>query len=163
MKPHLTFLAFVVLVSLWCAGIVAAPVLHADHGFGGNVSTALYSFFARVCHQIDQRSFHLEGEKLAVCARCSSLYLAFWLSLLAYPLTVGLRRQGAPARHWLLLAVVPMLVDVSLNLFGVHGSTLLTRAVSGAILGAVLPPYVVPALLDAVQRLPALSFSHPES
>ena len=46
-----------------------------------------------------------------------------------------------------------MLVDAVLNTLGVHSSTTATRMITGTLLGAVLPFFVVAPLQEAVQQL----------
>lgn len=72
--------------------VVAAPLAAASDG---RAATLLYEFFARVCHQIAERSFHLAGHPLAVCHRCFGFYVGFTLGLVALPFI-------RPARDWLL-------------------------------------------------------------
>jgi uncharacterized membrane protein len=153
MKAHLTFGIFLFLVTVWCAGIVAAPLLRGSPGVGGRISGMLYETYGRVCHQIDGRSFHLHDQKFAVCARCSSVYAGFWMSLLLYPLVWGMRKRSVPPVQWLLLAALPMVGDVVLSVTGIHGSTLLTRGLTGMMLGFVLPLFTVPTLMEATERL----------
>jgi uncharacterized membrane protein len=143
--PKRIYLAFLFLVASWCAGILLAPLLKS---FGLAAGSFLYLWYAPICHQIDQRSLHLAGEKLAVCARCSSIYGSFLLALLIYPLVQRLSSPSLPKRWWLLVAVIPMVIDVSLNVTGIHTSTVTTRAVTGMFFGAILPFYLVPPLLE---------------
>src|SRR5215213_4160402 len=106
--------AIVAFMALIPAGlIVAAPLLQAR----GHASLALliYDIFGKFCHQISERSLHLEGEKLAVCSRCTGLYFGFALSVLFYPLARSLRRTDTPRLLWLLLSVVPVTVDWALT------------------------------------------------
>ena len=44
-----------------------------------------------VCHQRPERSFHLHGVQMPVCARCAGLYLGAGLGVLA---AAGFRRRG---------------------------------------------------------------------
>ena len=141
---------FVVLVAAWCAGILLAPLLVTA---APGVSSLLYLWYEPVCHQIDARSFHLFGAKLAVCARCSSLYFGFLFSVLMYPLVRQVVGDSVPHRAWVVLAVVPMIIDVVLNVTGIHFSTLFTRSVSGALFGLILPLYLIPVLTEAVTQL----------
>src|SRR5262245_3986871 len=67
-----TYAALVVGSTLWCMSILAAPLFGLD---------SVYSFFSRICHQDPIRSWHVAGEPLAVCIRCSSIYFAFTASL----------------------------------------------------------------------------------
>ena len=150
-------------MTLWCLGIVAAPLLTGLPGVGGKLSGFLYETYGRVCHQIDGRSFHLHGQKLAVCARCSSVYAAFWFGLLLYPFVWGMKKRTVPRATWLLLAALPMVVDVVLSVAGIHGSTLLTRGVTGMLLGLFLPLFTVPTFLDASEHLGIESVGRPDS
>ncbi len=145
-----TYLVLLFLVALWCGGIVLAPSLSAALP---NVSSLLYSFYSPICHQIDGRSFHIVGEKLGVCSRCSSIYFGFLFSLILYPFFKNLRAPALPGRHWIALAILPMVIDVTLNFAGIHGSTLLTRAITGLTFGLVLPFYLIPPLLEGIVQL----------
>jgi hypothetical protein len=46
-----------------------------------------------------------------------------------------------------------MIIDVVLNVTGIHFSTLFTRSVSGALFGLILPLYLIPVLTEAVTQL----------
>jgi uncharacterized membrane protein len=145
-----TYLVFLTLVSAWCGGILLAPLLNAAHHDGASV---FYSFFSPICHEIDGRSFHIFGEKLGVCARCSSIYFSFLFSLLVYPYLNQIASPSLPKKHWVALAILPMVIDVCLTFTGIHSSTILTRAVTGALFGFILPFYLLPPLLEAIGQL----------
>jgi uncharacterized membrane protein len=133
--------------------IFAAPVLLA-HGFI-QTSGLIYKAFGFLCHQISERSFHLEGHALGVCARCTGIYAGFAASVLFYPLTRSLKRVDSPARFWLVLACVPIAVDFALGFFGIWENTHFSRFSTGAIFGAACALFVVPGFLDigkAAQR-----------
>jgi len=145
-----TYLALLSLVVLWCGGILLAPAVSATVP---GVSSFLYSFYSPICHQADARSFHLFGQKLAVCIRCSSIYGSFFLSVLVFAVTQRFSARSMPNRLWIMLAILPMIVDVLLTFTGIHVSTMLTRVVTGALFGSILPFYVVPPLLEGIAQL----------
>ena len=127
----------------------AAPWLAAGgHEFSAR---ALYAFFGAACHQLPERSFHLLGHPLAVCARCAGLYAGFAAGLLLYPLARPLGARHAPERAWLFAAAVPTALDFSLGLFGVWENTHLSRSLTGALLGAAAVFFVLPGLVDLSQ------------
>jgi uncharacterized membrane protein len=126
-------------VALWCAAIVLSPVLIAASGPYALPGEMLYAFFHRICHQMDDRSFHLLGKPLAVCIRCTSIYVAFLLGTLAYPLFRKLKSPSLPSRAWLLIAIVPMVVDVCAGAIGFHAVDTISRVITGSLLGFVLP------------------------
>ena len=129
--------------------IFAAPVLLA-HGYG-QPAGLIYRAYSFLCHQMPERSFHLEGHQLAVCSRCTGIYTGFAASVLFYPLVRSLKRADSPARVWLLLACVPMAIDFALGFFGVWENTHFSRFATGAIFGAACALFVVPGFLDLGQ------------
>jgi uncharacterized membrane protein len=52
----------------WVVAIAAAPVLPAP------MAAVLYAMGSLICHQLPERSFHLQSFQLPVCARCFGLY-----------------------------------------------------------------------------------------
>ena len=81
-----------VLCCLAIGLVFAAPLSAAS---GGRAVSLLYEFFAPVCHQIAERSYHFAGHPLAVCHRCFGFYVGFTLGLIVLPLV-------RPFRDWLL-------------------------------------------------------------
>jgi uncharacterized membrane protein len=126
--------------------IVLAPVMRA----GGMTTAArgIYKGFSLVCHQMDERSFHVEGFQFAVCARCFGLYVGALLGVAAYPLARPVTRRDLPERAWLLAAALPTAVDFALGFFGVWENTHLSRFLTALLLGAASAFYVVPGLVD---------------
>ena len=67
------------LAVAWAVLILVAPWLGsaAAGGRGGALlSAAAYWLGAIVCHQRPERSFHLAGAQMPVCARCTGLYVS---------------------------------------------------------------------------------------
>lgn len=130
------------LVSL----IVVAPLAAAT---GHNeIAAGIYRAFGVLCHQLPERSFFIDGHKFAVCSRCTGLYGGFALTLLLYPLVRSLRTTHMPARKWLVLAAIPLLVDFSLTFFGWWENTHASRFLTGLLLGSVSVFYVMPGISD---------------
>lgn len=146
------FIYLVVLLAtvLWCFAIFAAPLFIASGGLLQSSSEFLYQFFGRICHQFSERSFHLEGQKLAVCARCSSVYFGFLLGLLAVPLFRGFPSIPYPPRWILFVSVVPMVLDIGFSMLDLHESTLWTRALSGGVFGLIISYFILPGFLTAL-------------
>lgn len=70
--------AFVGLSATWAAALPGATAAasqpapgHATYLF----ALAVYAVGAAVCHQRPERSFHLWGRQMPVCARCTGIYL----------------------------------------------------------------------------------------
>jgi uncharacterized membrane protein len=138
--------AAVGLAAVLLALIVAAPLLKA--GGLGAAAEGVYGAFALACHQLDERSFHLAGFKLAVCARCFGLYAGALAGALAYPLVRPLARRDLPTRGWLIAAAVPTSVDFALGFFRVWENTHASRFLTASLLGVVVAFYFVPGVVD---------------
>jgi uncharacterized membrane protein len=140
-------------VFFWCAAIVATPLLDSLGGAGTSTASFSYHFFSRVCHQIDSRSFHIAGGKFAVCIRCFSIYAAFFLSVLFYPLLSRTRVSAVSSRALLALSALPMAIDVALDGVGVCESTGVSRAVTGVVFGFALGIVLAPLLEELVREI----------
>lgn len=103
--------------------------------------------FAAVCHQIPTRSFYLWGYPLAVCARCSGIYSGMLLGLVVYPVVRALARVDLPPRRYLIAALVPMGIDFLLD------NNHLSRFITGAVAGAGLAFYLLPATISITLEL----------
>lgn len=130
--------------------VVVAPLAAA--GGQGELAQVIYRAFAVLCHQRPDRSYFIDGHKLAVCSRCTGLYAGFAFTLLLYPLLRSLRTTTTPPPSWLLLAAVPLGIDFSLKFFGIWENTHTSRLLTGALLGSVAVFYVVPGLMDLSLR-----------
>lgn len=129
---------------IWCSLIILTPVLASIQGFPESVSTVLYIFFSNICHQIDDRSYHILGHALGVCSRCSFIYFAFLLGVILYPFIHKLDNVRMPAIWVIITAVILMVGDALLDIFDLFNNTFITRSITGFILGVVLPFYLIP-------------------
>jgi uncharacterized membrane protein len=108
----------------------------------------IYRAYGLLCHQIPERSFHLESKALAVCARCTGIYAGFAVSVLFYPVVRPLKRAESPRRIWLVAASLPIAVDFALGFFDIWQNTHFSRFATGAIFGAACALYVLPGFLE---------------
>jgi len=88
---------------------------------------------AIVCHQRPERSFHVEQQPLAVCARCTGLYLSGALgALLGW---AGGARLPRRSRRMLALAAMPTAASLAVEWLGMNGLSNLVRALAALSLG----------------------------
>ncbi|HEX7574727.1 MAG TPA: DUF2085 domain-containing protein [Bacteroidota bacterium] len=149
---RITYAVILSGTAAWCALIVLAPAATSSPRFvpfGG----ILYAFFSPLCHQIDARSFHLFGGPLAVCGRCSAIYFGFLFGTIAYPFAGNLLRGARRGRMFLIVAVAPMLLDVMLEVTGLHESSNALHAVTGAWFGILLPFLIIPGAVEGIGQL----------
>jgi uncharacterized membrane protein len=98
------------------------------------------------CHRDPARTLQLAGVPLAVCARCSGIYLGLGLG-------AAVRRPQLPPRSlrlWLLAAAAAMALDVWLEARDLHGAWAWLRLTTGLLLA-----YPVGAALGRLCLAPA--------
>lgn len=116
----------------WAASLAIGPYL-VSSGEAPAASALLYRAGAVVCHQRPDRSFHLAGLPLPVCARCTGLYASGAIAaLLAWIGTATEPRRGRTA---LLAAALPTAMTVALEWTGVAHFSNATRALASLPLG----------------------------
>ena len=95
--------------------LVLSPVILVRLGLN-DVADLVYLFFKPICHQIDSRSFYIYGVKLAVCSRCSLIYLG---ALLGSVISWFVYEENLlkKSNFFLVLALIPSLVEFLLEKF----------------------------------------------
>jgi uncharacterized membrane protein len=121
--------------AVWAALLLVGP--HVATAGAGAVGL-LYLAGGLICHQMPERSFHLAGSQLPVCARCLGLYVgaamgaAMWMA--------AARRRSRPLRRdkaltFLAVAAVPTVATVAGALAGVGDPSNAWRAALALPLG----------------------------
>jgi uncharacterized membrane protein len=143
---------FTITAVVWIVLLVSAPVALATDG-ARLLALGVYEIGSRVCHQLPERSFHVAGIPMPVCARCAGLYasgaagVAFaWIS-----------RRGvwSVARPLLIAAALPIAVTVALEWLHLIATTNAVRFVTGLPLGFAAGWIVI----DALVRAPAMALA----
>jgi uncharacterized membrane protein len=125
--------ALVVCTLLWCLAIVAVPLWDL---------TPVYLFFSTICHQIPSRSWHIYGEPLGLCIRCTAISFGFLSGLLVL---------RTPNVRWLKIAIAITAAEWLLAVAIVDLETL--RALSGLLLGAAAAPIVRAGVEETFMRV----------
>ena len=130
----------------WLLLVVTAPLLWTP------LATLAYAAGSLICHQLPERSFHVQGSQLPVCARCVGLYGGGALGSLAgiAVFRSALRRwRVSPTRLiWIgtAVAAIPTAVTFALEWgFGWRISNIV-RALAAVPLGLAVAFVVVNAL-----------------
>ncbi len=149
-RPFIAWSIVAASAALITGLIIGAPLAKAN-GFA-LLSFPIYQAFSHVCHQAPERSFFVAGHQLAVCARCTGLYLGFAAAVICYPLITSLRRTQTPERKWLVIGAAPLAIDSGLGLLGLWENTHLSRFSTGALLGSATVFYIMPGLAELSMR-----------
>ena len=129
--------ALTALALVWTLLVVTAPVAATRNGIWlSALAASAYHAGSLVCHQRPERSFHVAGRPMAVCARCFGLYVAGAAGLLV---AWGIGRRWAPAtvRRALALGALPIAMTVALEWVGAIDTSNLFRMVTGLPAGLV--------------------------
>src|SRR5690348_7013342 len=105
-----------------------------------------------MCHQMSDRSFHIEGEKFGVCSRCFGVYFGLFFGLVIYPLWRRVDEVEPISRIWLFLSLVPIGIDWALGVFGIWANTFTSRFFTGLILGVACATFIVPAAVEITRN-----------
>ena len=118
----------------WRWGLVAACVawwaLVMAPPFAEAYADLLRWLLHPVCHQIPERSFHLFGEPLAACHRCTGLYAGCTLGVLLWPWLPAFAARLSANPRWIAVFFMPLVVDWALV-----WNTPATRFVTGMVAG----------------------------
>ena len=120
----------------WVAAILLAPLALA-HGVTW-LPAIVYEAAGLICHQRPERSFHLAGVQLPVCARCFGLYASGAMGALAAHVAGVAHGEAVSrqARAVLAIAAVPTALTVAAEWTGLAHPTSALRAISAVPLGA---------------------------
>jgi uncharacterized membrane protein len=126
----------VLLAVAWLAALIVAPFLPAAP------AAFMYLLGSRICHQIAERSFHLDAAQLPVCARCVGIYAGFAAGVLFAPARVRVRRV-------LIVSALPTLITVFAELTALWQPSNAARAMAGTPLGIAIGLVVIASIRDS--------------
>jgi uncharacterized membrane protein len=141
----LAFLITTMAYSLWLGGILLAPYLRSRSSPWAGLAYAIYR---PVCHQVAERCLRCFGQPLAVCARCSGIYLGFLLGLGLYASLRRWRRLSLPAARAFFFVSAPIVLDTAANFLRLWHTPNAIRLATGVIWGTILPFYFVTGIAD---------------
>lgn len=121
----------------WAVLLVVAPLLPVS------IAGPLYLFGSHICHQLAERSFHVDGAQLPVCARCFGIYCgAAAAGVWAPSAAMVMTRE----RVLLVAAALPTAVTVGLEWAGSWQPSNLVRFLAGGAAGVVVALVVFAAI-----------------
>lgn len=147
------YIIFLSVTFIWTLSIYLIPVFVSVGGVWEKIADYGYLFFASTCHQLDDRSFFIFGNKVAVCSRCASVYSAFLTGVILYPLLRGLENKKLPSIWILLLFALLLFLDAVLDALGILKNTFISRAITGSLIGFLLPFYLIPGTVNFANEI----------
>lgn len=121
---------------IWLILIFLAPLLASQENQNMvTFSKWIYYFFQPTCHQLPDRSFMINDQPLAVCARCTSFYLGGLFIVLYFLIRSTMVEIKL---KWIALFTFPAFLDFLLEKIGIYENLITTRAVTGILLGGAV-------------------------
>lgn len=102
--------------------------------------------FSTICHQLPERSPHIDGISLAVCHRCYGVYLGLPIAALAFFLFSWLKVVSRKLRFLLFGSLALLVVDWGAPLLNLWHNTPFTRTTTGLLFGLSAGYYLVHVL-----------------
>lgn len=142
---------------IWCAGFTIPSGLWDAGGSGVLTAAGLRYFYSFICHQNPDRSFHLMGRALAVCARCTGVYFGMLAAAVSFPFVAERFSGRSPWMAWLAIVLGINALENGLSLL--HWvDNLILRAGAGLILGL----WIAFCALTALYSQPFILMKHGE-
>jgi len=135
--------AFIAAAVSWAVALVLAPSIAARPDASPLYALAfgIYAAGSIVCHQWPDRSFHLWGVQMPVCARCTGIYIGGAVAaIVAYATRVRLKADTTygHARVALLVAALPTAATLLYEWTTGQTPANAIRALAGFPLGAAV-------------------------
>ena len=129
------------IILAWLAVAAVAPLLRANGVEPW--ARVIYAVNRPFCHQRDDRSFYLFGEKMACCQRCAAIYGGLFLFGLVF---VALRGVGPLSWRGVAVCSLPLLLDAMTQAIGLRESTWGLRVATGVLFAGGVAWLVLPNL-----------------
>lgn len=112
-----------------------------------SITALIYLAGSFVCHQLPERSFHISGTQLPVCARCTGLYLGAAVGMVALLATPALTLSFPRVRLVLLTSAIPTVVTLATAWLGLWDPGNVVRAALALPLGITVGAIVTAVLV----------------
>jgi uncharacterized membrane protein len=147
-------LTITALAAVFVAGTVAVPWIEGFRSATGGLLRLLYS---PACHQMPDRCLDLGFGRMAVCARCTGLYIGGLLGML---IVLAVRGAPTPRLRWLVAAAIPTVVDFALGLAGLPSLSNWPRLAVAIPPGLLLGLALADAIVDLGRRSRKTAIDH---
>ena len=134
------------LNGLWILIIILIVLTPYLASISSPVAKYLYMLFKPTCHQLPQRSFFLWGHKMAVCARCTGIYISLFLWGTIFIMFLKSGKVKPISRTIFLIFLLPIAIDGGTQFIHLRESTNVLRFITGFFGGMGTILFVYPRL-----------------
>lgn len=143
-----------ILILIWCTGFLY-PTLNPS-----SENILFYALlkhnYSLVCHQSDQKTISIGGDKILVCARCTGIYFGALIISLFFVLTNFKNKINL---KYLFAALLITLLDVLSVNVGIYSYSKEISFVTGVILGVAVLFLITEVLEEYIDSRKGYSFS----
>ena len=132
-----------IITALLVVGIFLPPILLAKWKI--TEAALIYIFYSKVCHQNPASSYFLWGSKMAVCSRCTGIYLALFLGGI---LNTVVNWRAISLKVFICFQI-PLIVDVVANALKIYPPILPIKTITGFLSGFGVTIFLLPRLKRA--------------
>lgn len=122
-------LFILIALTIWISGAILVPSIISVSASDRLFIKGLYKL---VCHQLPDRSFHIDSHPFFLCVRCTSFYLFGALLTLIYILKRTIKMFSLLSY---LLFILPAFFDFLFEKIGIYHNIISLRFFTGALLG----------------------------
>ena len=126
------------LILLWVIGIFI-PFLVPSFGFLAYLYPFVERIYSTVCHQQPEKLIQYGEHTTMVCARCTGIYIGGLAVSLYFIFNSQINIKNGKL---IILASVPMVIDVILYKVGLYNYSKIIAFISGAVFGSVGIAYI---------------------
>lgn len=141
-------LLITILISFWVLGIFIEFVIPYMSGLS-YIYPFAHELYSTVCHQQQHKLLSFGGNNTLVCSRCSGIYIGGLFSSLILLAVPSLKVKDG---RLIILAALPMLVDVLLYSLGFYNYSKTIALITGLLFGFVGIVYIYYGLQILVEK-----------
>lgn len=145
LNSNLTSFILLFFLVIWILGFLQ-PLIFTQNNFVNNYF--LERIYSRVCHQESSKCILTGNGSMLVCARCAGIYLgALFTALIFIFISVPELRIKL-----LMIALIPMLLDVGLTFLGVYKYSQTIAFSTGLVFGGIVYVFLLSELENLISN-----------
>ena len=124
----------------FCFAVLGLAIFSVQYG-----SMISDPFFGRLCHQFNDRCYHINGVALPICVRCVWIYLGM---AIGHSLFLFWKPESRRITRALVGVIALMFIDVMFERVGVYNNLFWTRALTGFLFGLIVSHFTLLGLRE---------------
>lgn len=148
-RLNLIKILMIVGIAAWCAGFLL-PIFLPKISWNNLFYQFLKLCYSHVCHQSEEASFHINGNHVLVCARCSGIYIgALLVGVSIIFIRINLKLSLKP----LLFLSAPLIFDAIAVRLNIYSYSKLNAFITGFLFGSIIIIYIFEVVINSFNRL----------